>query len=177
MADPKPESGDLRSAIIHEQLHLLDAAITKWRHCTSQLSDEQLWWRPQPGHNSIANLMLHVSGNLRQWIICGVGGESDQRDRAAEFSATGGVSATELWAVLDETLDEVRAVLEAATNDSLLSLRTIQGFQVTGLGAIVHSVSHFVGHTHQTILLTRLQLGEAYRFEWSPDRSDEDVPI
>ena len=78
---------------------ILSEGIHKIEHCVDQLTDEQVWWRPAtPGNrasksgnsssemNSIANLMLHLAGNVRQWIISGVGGAKDVRNRPLEFS-------------------------------------------------------------------------------------------
>ena len=177
MDDEPPSAGRLRTSIIEEQVHLLDAAMVKLRNCLSQLSDDQLWWRPAAEQNSIANLILHVCGNMTQWIICGVGGAEDQRNRDSEFEATGGVGGSDLVEKLDETLGNVTEIVRAISEESLLAERMIQGFTVTGLGAIVHSVSHFVGHTHQIIQLTRLQLGTDYQFAWSPETRDDQLPI
>ena len=163
--------------IAEEQIQLLDAAAVKLRHCVLQLSDEQLWWRPAEDQNSIANLILHVGGNMTQWIICGVGGEADRRDRESEFRARDGHAGSELMLVLERTLSRATETIRAVSDESMLDERVIQGFPVTGLGAIVHSVSHFVGHTHQIIQLTRLQLGTAYKFEWSPNSHDKNLPI
>ncbi|MFK7817799.1 MAG: DUF1572 family protein [Planctomycetaceae bacterium] len=175
--EPPPTSGLLKESIIDEQIHLLQAAMVKLTNCVQQLSDDQIWWRPVNDLNSVGNLILHVCGNLRQWVISGVGGEPDRRQREAEFSATGGQTSEALCQQLTDTLAAVASVLRVTTIEQLLSKRTIQGFEVTGHGAIVHSVSHFVGHTHQIIQLTRLQLGSDYAFAWSPESPTTDLPI
>lgn len=175
--DDDTSSNRLHQAFLQEQVHLLDAAMKKFRHCVFQLSDDQVWWRPGLGQNSIANLMLHVCGNMMQWIVCGVGGEEDCRDREAEFAVDGGHTRDALWALLAETVDKVRGVTLQVPVPELLRDRVIQGFSVSGLSALSHSVTHFVGHTHQVIQLTRQQLGEAYQFEWSPTTTDKSLPI
>src|SRR4029450_1506676 len=71
---------DVTKALVSGARHQLDEGLAKIEHCVAQLSDEQLWWRPRPDMNSIANLMLHLAGNLRQWIISGIGGAPDVRD-------------------------------------------------------------------------------------------------
>lgn len=177
MGDVHPSSDPLRTAVLNEQIHLLDAAMVKFRHCAFQLSDEQIWWRPGDGLNSVANLMLHVCGNMTQWIICGVGGQEDRRDRQAEFDAESGQTRDELWKQMQTCVADVKAEIQCVTPENLLTERTIQRFDVTGLGAIVHSVAHFVGHTHQVIQLTRLQLGQQYVFEWSPGGGETTLPI
>ncbi len=168
---------DLHAAIVAEQSGLLDASMRKLHNCLSQLDDGQLWWCPQPAMNSVANLILHMTGNLAQWVISGFTSEPDVRDRTGEFQADGGVSRADLLARLESTVAAARGVLQTVTPADLLEPREIQGFSVSGLGAIVHSVTHFVGHVHQVIQLTRLQLGDGYQFEWSPAGSRDQVPL
>src|ERR1051325_5922726 len=78
----------------------LAEGMNKLEHCVAQLTDEQLWWRPRPEMNSIANLMLHLSGNLRQWIIAGAGGANDVRNRPAEFTDRSNRSKDEILRIL-----------------------------------------------------------------------------
>ena len=160
-----------------EWLHLLTAAEDRIKHCMCQLTDEQLWWRPFDGGNSIGNQILHVCGNLQQWLVDGIRGSVSLRDRSAEFSATGGKTSAELRSTLRGVFDTIREVLAALSNAELTESRTIQGFQVTVLGAICHSIPHLVGHTHQITLLTRLQLRERYQFHWTPDGDRSSVPL
>lgn len=177
MADENLSVDQFRQAFVNEQNGLLDAAMVKLSNCIQQLSDQQLWWRPTADQNSVANLIIHVCGNMTQWIVCGVGGEQDKRDRESEFAATGGLGQSELIERLESVTGRVRQVIEDTPTGQLLAERTVQGFEVTGMGAIVHSVTHFVGHTHQIIQLTRLQLGHAYQFAWSPDAGESSLPI
>lgn len=163
-----------------ESLHLLDAAMKKINHCLAQLTDEQVWWRPAHDANSIGNLLLHLSGNLRQWAVIPVSGEPDSRDRASEFARRDPISRDELLSRLGQTLADVKSRIQNLNEQQLLREQKIQGFATTTLGAISHTSSHFVGHTHQIILLTRLQLGESYQYEWTPEarkNDSRDVPI
>src|SRR5205814_10733439 len=83
---------------------VLAEGLRKIEHCLSQLSDEQLWWRPRPEMNSIANLLLHLSGNIRQWIIVPCTGVADSRNRPAEFSDRSNRSKQDVLAILRNTL-------------------------------------------------------------------------
>ncbi len=171
---------ELAQLYCRESVHLLDASMKKINHCLAQLSDEQIWWRPFPDANSIGNLLLHVSGNLRQWAVVPISGEPDSRDRESEFARRNPVARAELLSLLNQTLADVRFRIEHLDNQQLLQTRQIQGFETTTLGAISHTTSHFVGHTHQIILLTRLQLGDDYQYEWTPATLKSgagDVPI
>ncbi len=151
----------------------LDDAFAKIKHCLDQLSDEQVWWRPKPSLNSIGNLILHLCGNLRQWIVCGVGGATDNRDRPSEFSERGPTPKAELLKTLDEIVGQAQAALNALHVDRLLEFRRIQATEQTALSAIFDSVPHFRGHTQEIVLMTRLQLGDAYRFLWVPKSKEQ----
>lgn len=146
----------------------LRQALGMIRHCLSQLQDDELWWRPDPSLNSIANLMLHLSGNVRQWIIAGLGGATDNRERAKEFSERGPVSKVVLLQTLQQTTDEALDVIRNASRQNLLAQRTIQGFDVNGITAVMHSVTHFRGHVQEIVHLTRRQRGDYYRFDFVP---------
>ena len=169
--------GENSNQVATEFEHLLNEAMRKIRHCVGQLSDEQLWKKPDDGLNSVANLMLHLAGNLNQWSVVGILERSDDRDRAAEFAATGGLSGNELLGRLEAVVGESISVIRNLDEDSLKQARQIQGFNVTVLQTLFHTVPHFVGHTHQILMLTRLSLGSAYQFEWSPEQTRSGVPI
>jgi uncharacterized damage-inducible protein DinB len=123
--------------------------------CLEKLTDEQVWLRGSESENAIGNLVLHLCGNLRQWILTGVGGAPDVRVREREFSARGELSVVELSERLARTIDEVTHVLAAVTGDRLLETVTIQGYDVTVLEAIYHVTEHFAGHTGQIIFATK----------------------
>jgi hypothetical protein len=159
---------ELAGALGTEAAKELTSALGKIKHCLDQLSDEQVWWRSQPSLNSIGNLILHLCGNVRQWIVAGLGGVADVRDRPAEFAERGPISRDELLRSLEAVVDEAKAVMARLTARQLLEVRRIQGFDVTGLAAIFDSVPHFRGHTQEIVHLTRLQLGDAYQFAWTP---------
>ena len=156
--------------------HELDCALMRIKHCLGQLNDEQVWRRSQPSLNSIGNLILHLCGNLRQWIVAGLGGAADGRDRPAEFSEPGPIPKDELLRKVEAVVDEARAVLARQTARQLVEARRIQGFDVTGLAAIFDSVPHFRGHTQEIVHMTRLQLGDAYKFAWTPTTPVQGAP-
>lgn len=167
----------MRDQVIRECQCLLDQAMSRTRHCVTQLSFEQLWWCPGPGQNSVGIVLRHVTGNLRQWAVCGLTGAKDDRNRADEFESTDQPSAAELLAALETVVREVGRVMQQLSAEQLLQVRTIQGFSVSGLGALLHTIPHFVGHTHQIVTLTRQQLGETYQFHWTPDAPRDVVPL
>jgi uncharacterized damage-inducible protein DinB len=144
----------------------LDCSISQLRQkldrigaCLSQLSEEQIWARGSENENAIGNLVLHLSGNVRQWIVSGVGGVTDVRDRDSEFAARGGLPKADLEARLRETIDEAAAVITSLTPDRLANRITIQGYDVSVLEAVYHVVEHFSMHTGQIIFATKMLTG------------------
>lgn len=173
----RPSDDAIVSAMQAEFVHLLTEAMRKIRHCVSQLSDEQVWHRAAEGQNSVANLLLHLSGNLQQWCVAGIADSADDRDRQAEFDADGGLTGKELLERLQATVDAAFVTIRALDRGQLLDRRSIQEYDVTVMGALFHTVPHFVGHTHQIILLTRQTLGADYRVHWSPDHERNRVSL
>ncbi len=144
--------------------HLMQEYLPWLRTCLVKLSDEDIGWRPNEKSNSVGNLILHLCGNIRQWVIHGVGGAADERNRPAEFAARESFSKAELLQKLEATLTEVDAVLANLPLEKLFEPRMIQGFNVTVLGAIFHVVEHFSYHTGQIICLTKIRTGEDLKF-------------
>jgi hypothetical protein len=156
--------------------HELESALNRIKHCLGQLNEEQMWRRSQPSINSIGNLILHLCGNLRQWIVAGVGGASDARNRPAEFAERGPIPKDELMRRLEAVVKEAKGVLAGVDARQLAEVRRIQGFDVTGVAAIFDSIPHFRGHTQEIVHMTRLLLGDAYRLAWEPKTPEEGAP-
>ena len=123
--------------------------------CVARLPADLLWARGSENENAVANLLLHLEGNLRQWIVSGIGGAPDSRDRASEFSARAGVTGAVLVAKLRSAVDDASQVIRALPHPRLTEPVTIQGHDTTVLDAIFHVVEHFSGHTYQIILMTK----------------------
>jgi hypothetical protein len=170
-------STSLAEALGRELHTELSDALARIGHCLEQLTDEQVWHRPAEGMYSIANLLLHLAGNIRQWLVAGLGGTQDTRDRPAEFAARGGVARAHLWADLQTAVAEAGAVLVAQSDADWLRVRGVQGFEVTGVGAAVNSVAHFRGHTQEIVHQTRALLGPRYRFAWVPASKEQGAAV
>jgi hypothetical protein len=167
---------DVGRAFIEVARRQLAERADRIGHCLGQLDDAQVWWRPHPSMNSIANLLLHLSGNLRQWIVSGVGGEPDVRDRPGEFSERGSIPRDELLGEFRAVVARVDGVLADLDEARLLEPRRIQGFEETVLSATWHSLEHLGGHAQEIIHMTRLQLGDRYRFAWTPSTPEQGAP-
>jgi uncharacterized damage-inducible protein DinB len=138
--------------------------LTKIRLAVSVLDDQVIWARPNESSNSIGNLMLHLAGNARQWIVSGVGREPDIRNRQAEFDQRAPIPSTELIDKLEVTISDVDRVFASLTPEDLHTRRTIQANDVTVLEAVYHVVEHFSMHTGQIILLAKADQADRVRF-------------
>ncbi|HEV8598217.1 MAG TPA: DinB family protein [Gemmatimonadales bacterium] len=138
--------------------------LPKLRAAVEMLSDADLWWRPNEASNSVGNLLLHLAGNIRQWIVSGVGGAPDQRDRAAEFARREPLTRAELLAGLTEAILEADAVIARTAPGALGDHRPIQGREVTVLQAIYHVVEHLALHAGQIIYIAKLRSGKDLGF-------------
>jgi hypothetical protein len=126
--------------------------------CVKKLDDEQVWRRHGAYENAVGNLVLHLCGNARQWIMHGVGGTPDVRVRDAEFSADGGMSGAELITLFESTMAEAKLVIAAVPAERMVERITPQGRDVSVLGAIYQVVGHVQQHVGQIILLTKQML-------------------
>ena len=137
-------------------------------HCLAQLTDTQAWWRPRADLNSVGNLVLHLTGNVRQLIGSELGGAPDARDRQAEFDARGPVPRADLLITLRAAVADATAILTGPATRDWSRAVSFRGQPATALGLAVRSVAHFRGHAQEVIHLTRTILGDAYRFAGPP---------
>jgi hypothetical protein len=142
----------------------LESSLDRIKHCVGQLTDEQVWSRERTDTNSVGNLVLHLTGNVKQMIVSSIGGEADDRNRPAEFAARDAIPKAELLRKLSEVVTRAKAALSSATADELLRVRTVNNTDLTGLQSVVRSVAHFRGHTQEIIHVTRTLLGDRYRY-------------
>lgn len=156
---------DAGRAFLDESRALLtrDYYLGRIRRALEPLSTEDVWWRPDEAGNSIANLLLHLAGNARQWIVAGVGGAPDERLRAEEFAARDALEPGALLEHVARTLAEIDGVLARVEPAALGERRTIQGQDVTVLEAIYHVVEHFAMHTGQILYIAKLRTGRDLR--------------
>lgn len=143
---------------------LLGDYLPKIERCLEKLTDEQIWWRANEESNSIGNLILHLCGNARQWIVSGVGSQRDERIRDAEFAQREVITRDELLNLLRSTLTEVETTLRTLDPAKVLDRRQIQGHDVDVLEAIFHVTEHFSMHAGQIFLLTKLLTATDLRF-------------
>jgi len=157
-----------RAVVAEAQRVLMEVYTPRIARCLSMLSEEDIWWRPNRASNSVGNLVLHLQGNVRQWIISGLGGQSDRRERDREFSETGPIPRRKLRAGLQKTAGEAGEVLASLREVDLMRRYSIQGFSVTGLQAAIHVAEHFAFHAGQIIYVTKLKCGKDLKFTRLP---------
>ncbi|MBZ5594521.1 MAG: DUF1572 domain-containing protein [Acidobacteriia bacterium] len=142
----------------------MEQLLARIRDCVGKLAPDEIWARGHENENAIGNLVLHLNGNVRQWIVSGVGGAPDTRARDAEFAARGGMETADLLGRLESTVREAIAALGNVTAERLAQHVTIQKYDVTVLEAIFHVVEHFSQHTGQIIFATKMLTGEDLGF-------------
>jgi hypothetical protein len=143
---------------------LLEQYWPRLRGAVEPLTNEQLWWRPNPASNSIGNLLLHLNGNVWQWLVASFNRLEDARDRPAEFNAREDGSSGELLARLGHTMQEASKVLARLTAQDLVVRFEIQGYTVAGLEAVYQVVEHFGMHYGQIIYLIKMMEGQDLGF-------------
>jgi len=148
---------------------LTESYLPRIEQTVEGLSDEQIWWRANDGSNSIGNLMLHLSGNVRQWIVSGIGGLEDDRHRQSEFDARRSRTGQELLSLLRSTVEHADRVLATVAPADLLEHRCIQTYDITILQAIYAVVEHFSMHTGQIIVLAKMWQGDLGFYKLSQD--------
>jgi uncharacterized damage-inducible protein DinB len=148
------------SLFLNYSVELMEQMSGRLRVCLARLSEEDVWRRHGAHENSVGNLVLHLCGNMRQWILHGVGGQPDVREREAEFSASGEISRAELMERFTATVAEARAVIGGLPQARLVERTTPQGREVSVLEAIYQVTSHLREHVGQIILLTKQMTGQ-----------------
>jgi uncharacterized damage-inducible protein DinB len=138
--------------------------LNRIERCVPKLPAAALWARGSENENAVGNLLLHLEGNVRQWILSGLGGAADQRDRPAEFAAQSGPGGAALLGNLRRTVIAAIDVIRSLPHGRLNEPITIQGHETTVLAAILHVVEHFSGHTYQIILVTKQATHEDLAF-------------
>lgn len=134
---------------------LLDESIPRLHKCLDKLTKQEIWYRPNKSTVSIGNLVLHLCGNVKQWLISGIGGASDDRQRQQEFDEEGPIATVQLREMLDQLTTEIEATLEGLSKQDLISEHQVQGYKVSGVSILVHVVEHFSYHVGQVTIMVK----------------------
>ena len=159
-----PAEDELAVELVRASRHELRLSLDKIERALARIEPEQAWQRVHENENAIGNLLLHLAGNVRQWIVCGLGGAPDNRDRPAEFAQREAVPLDELFGKLRATVEEAESVLEGLSIDALRATHQIQVYEVIGAHAVLHVITHFAEHTGQIIWAVKRLTGEDLGF-------------
>ncbi len=141
---------DFYSLFIQEiNRRLFKESFPRLRQCLNELSEEEIWYKPNENSNSVGNLSLHLMGNARQWVISGLGKEADVRTRQQEFDEKGPIPTATLLQQLDALEEELTACITSIPQGKLLETHDVQGFKENGIAILVHVVEHFSYHVGQ----------------------------
>ncbi len=124
--------------------------------CLAELSEAEIWQRPNPASNSVGNLILHLCGNIRQYAIASLGQAADQRQRDSEFAARDGYNKADLLEKLQNTVAKALETIRQTSDEEMMRVRSVQGFQMSGIGIAVHVCEHFSYHTGQIAFWVKL---------------------
>ena len=166
-----PEPGVSGLFLEFSRRKLLEEYWPRLHGCVESLTEEQVWWRPNDTSNSIGNLILHLNGNVRQWLVASFNQLEDSRDRPAEFAERRLIPPAALLEMLGETMKDSSAVLSRLTGAELTSTYQIQGYTVSGLEAVYQVVEHFALHYGQILYITKLVRREDLGFYRELDRT------
>lgn len=136
-------------------IHFLRWNLERIARCLDEITEEQVWQRPNANSNSIGNQVLHLCGNITQWVIAGLGGAPDNRARDEEFAATGGVGKAELLARLTEVIEKSETVISGLTEQEVVRERAVQTFVHDGMFILTHVTEHLSYHTGQIIFYVK----------------------
>jgi len=151
----------------------LESFLRRIEACVARLSEEQVWWRPNAAVNSVGNLLLHLQGNLSQWVLASLGGVAYQRRRSEEFAADRTASKAELLAGLRGVVEACAAVIRRLSPAELGRRLHIQGYDTDGLYAVLHAVEHMSYHTGQIAHISKELLGPEGGIDFFPQHSKE----
>ena len=141
---------------INAAIRYFDENTAKLQACLDELEEADTWRRPNEHSNSVGNLLLHLSGNIRQWAISSLGNSEDSRQREKEFAADGGFTKSELKEKLFSTIEEAKAIIKNITLPEILKKRNVQAYHCSGIHIILHVTEHYSYHTGQIIFWTKL---------------------
>jgi Protein of unknown function (DUF1572) len=154
----------LQSEFIEFSVSKLEELLGRIETCAARLTPEQIWMRGSDHQNAMGNLLLHLNGNVRQWILAGLGGTPDQRVRDVEFATREQLAPAQLTAQLRASVEAAVSVIRGLSAEDLLVPTRIQGYDGTKLAAVYHVVEHFAGHAFQIFFITKLLTGEDLAF-------------
>ena len=141
---------------VENALYRMDESTRMIDIAFMHLGEQDVWKRPNKISNSLGNLILHLCGNITQYVISSLGETEDNRMRDSEFDTSSGLNKAELLEKLKITVNKAKEVIRNATPEQWLKKRKVQGFDFSGVGVVFHAVEHYSYHTGQIAFWVKL---------------------
>ena len=155
---------DLAEEIRKNACLRLQESLDKIIKCLAHFDDQSIWHRSNENSLSMANQLLHLSGNITQYIISGLGKLPDNRNRDAEFAARSGYTKNILVDNFRKVVEDALRIIQNSSVDDLLNIKSVQGFNLSGTGIIIHVVEHLSYHTGQIVAYTKEKINQPMGF-------------
>lgn len=152
----KPDNKLCKQIVASFKEHVFDESFDRLKRCIDHLTEKEIWYSHNEHINSVGNLILHLCGNARQYIISGIGGAKDNRKRQEEFDSKNVTEKAALKQMLDDLKVDLMPVLEQIEPTTLIEVRKVQGFEKSVLSILIHVIEHFSYHTGQVTYLVKL---------------------
>ncbi len=133
----------------------LQENIPRIEKCFAELKHEEIWFSPNEKSNSIGHLILHLCGNITQYIHSSLGGKKDLRERDLEFSSQDEITPQALLEKISTVVNKAELIILKCSEADLLQKRKVQAFNLSGIGVVIHVVEHFSYHTGQIAYYTK----------------------
>lgn len=160
---------------IEQCIHRMEENTPRIKKCLDQLTHEEVWAKPNDSSNSIGHLILHLCGNITQYVISSLGGEPDARMRDSEFNTSTHYSKEELFERINSVVSKASAVMRELDHSDILRIRSVQGFKYSAIGIVIHVTEHYSYHTGQIALLTKLKKNQDLGFYAGYDLNKKNV--
>jgi len=147
---------EFATEFMNQSILRLNENTPRIEKCLDLLTEKEMWHRPNNNSNSIGNLIIHLCGNISQYIISSLGEKTDKRNRNLEFSTDGGLTKIELIQNLQSVVAKASEIISDIDVNKLTKIYSVQGFDLTGIGIIIHVVEHYSYHTGQISFYTKL---------------------
>lgn len=147
---------NITNEFISQSIHRIGLNLPRIEKCLNELEEEDIWLRPNYPSNSVGNLILHLCGNITQYIISSIGGNEDNRKRDEEFSAEGGLTKAELLAKITGVINNAVKIIGGLSENDLLNVSKVQIYEMSGIAKIIHVTEHLSFHTGQIVFWTKL---------------------
>jgi len=143
--------------IVREEFNkrMIEEGLTRIIKCVEILDEKDLWYKHNESSNSVGNLILHLSGNVRQYVVSGIAGQKDSRERDSEFNIESKIGKEELIENLKQALYEANGIVAGLKEEELKASKEVQGFGLTVLSILIHVIEHFSYHVGQITYFTK----------------------